>query len=174
VLGICGGYQMLGERITDNVESGAGEVIGLGLLPVETRFERAKVLRWSTGVSPHFWATPARGFEIRHGRVSRLGGQELIATLDGADGCIQGSVAGTSWHGVMEGDEFRRAFLFWVAEERGRRFVPGSRSFAAVREARLDALGDLIERHVDAEALLGLISKGAPAGLPVCPPGGVP
>jgi adenosylcobyric acid synthase len=51
--------------------------------------------------------------------------------------------------------------------------VPGTRPFADVREVHLDRLGDWLEQHVDEPALLELIEKGAPAGLPVIPPGGV-
>lgn len=62
-----------------------------------------------------------------------------------------------------------------MAAVSGRDFVPAPGvSFAASREERLDALGDLIERHVDTDALLRLLEGGAPAGLPVLPPGGAP
>ena len=69
ILGICGGYQLLGERIADDVESGQGEVEGLGVLPVVTTFEREKVLRRRAGRCA--WLdTAAGGYEIRHGRVA--------------------------------------------------------------------------------------------------------
>ncbi len=73
---------------------------------------------------------------------------------------------GTSWHGALEHDAFRRALLQWVAAARGRRFVPGTGSFAAAREARLDALGDLVADHLDTERLTALIEGGVPADLP--------
>jgi adenosylcobyric acid synthase len=73
---------------------------------------------------------------------------------------------GTSWHGVLEHDEFRRALLGHVASVRGRRFVPGTGSFAAAREARLDVLGDLVEQHLDTDRLTALIEGGVPADLP--------
>jgi adenosylcobyric acid synthase len=75
-------------------------------------------------------------------------------------------VLGTSWHGALEHDAFRRALLTHVARVRGRDFRPGNRDFAAAREARLDVLGDLIEQHVDTDRLADLISGGVPAGLP--------
>jgi adenosylcobyric acid synthase len=166
ILGVCGGYQMLGERIEDEVESRAGAVEGLGLLPVRTVFAPAKVLRRRSGSSP-WLGTVASGYEIRHGRVRAGGGEPLLLAGDGElDGSRVGSVAGTSWHGVLESDAFRRALLGWVAELRGRQFVPGTGTFAEVRERRLDLLGDLVERHLDTDRLTALIEGGVPAGLP--------
>ncbi|MHB8658715.1 MAG: cobyric acid synthase [Solirubrobacteraceae bacterium] len=161
ILGICGGYQMLGERIEDDIESGRGTVEGLGLLPVSTRFELDKILRRRTGRSP-LLGTAASGYEIRHGRVQRSGGEDLLVADDGEpDGCLAGSVMGTAWHGALEHDEFCRALLGRVASSRGRRFVAGTTSFAAARAARLDALGDLVTDHLDTAALAALIEAGA-------------
>jgi adenosylcobyric acid synthase len=158
ILGICGGYQMLGATIEDGVESDAARVDGLGLLPITTRFEPEKLLRRVEGT---VLGVPATGYEIRHGRVSR--DEPLL---------IDGDVLGTSWHGLLEGDAVRRAMLSWVAERRGRDWVPGTVAFAAVREAHLDRLADWFGEHVDGPALLDLIDRGAPEGLPVIPPGG--
>jgi adenosylcobyric acid synthase len=83
------------------------------------------------------------------------------------DGCREGSVWGTTWHGVFENDAFRRTFLTHVAAAAGRRFVPAPDvSFAALRSSRLDALGDLVADHLDTAALVRLIEGGAPRGLP--------
>jgi adenosylcobyric acid synthase len=171
ILGICGGYQLLGQRITDRVESGAGEVAGLSLLPVETVFEATKVLANPAGTAPWLGGVPASGYEIHHGRTRALGGQPALDSDDGDLGCRHGPVVGVAWHGIFEGDAFRRAFLGWVAAQRGLDWVAGERPFAAVREERLDALGDLIADHVDTAALLGLLDRGAPPGLPFLPPG---
>jgi adenosylcobyric acid synthase len=166
ILGVCGGYQLLGERIDDEVESRRGTVDGLGLLPVRTVFARDKVLRRRTGRSA-WLATTAGGYEIRHGRVDRDGGTALLEADDGEpDGCVHGAVLGTSWHGVLEHDAFRRALLARVAEARGRRFVPGVGSFADARVARHDVLGGLIAKYLDTERLIALIEGGAPSGLP--------
>jgi adenosylcobyric acid synthase len=169
-LGICGGYQILGGRIRDGVESGEGEVPGLGLLPVETVFGKEKVLTRPEGRAPDFDDAEVSGYEIRHGRVRRLGGEPLFA-VDGsrngeAEGCRDGAVFGTSWHGVFESDDFRRAFLRRVAAERGLEWVAGDESFAARREAQLDRLGDLVAENVDREALLRLMEGGPVQDLP--------
>ncbi|ADP78560.1 cobyric acid synthase [Pseudofrankia inefficax] len=163
VLGVCGGYQMLAETIVDEVESGAGRVDGLGLLPVTIRFAAAKTLGRPDGVA---YGQPVRGYEIHHGVASVHGGEPFL------DGCRAGAVWGTTWHGAFENDGFRRAFLADVAARVGSPWQPrGEVSFAAVRERRLDVLGDLVAEHLDTDALLRLLADGPPAGLPFIPPG---
>jgi adenosylcobyric acid synthase len=163
VLGICGGFQILGETIEDHVESRAGTVNGLGLLPVRVRFAREKTLARPSGRA---LGAPVEGYEIHHGVADVTGGEPFL------DGCRVGSVWGTHWHGSMESDAFRRAFLRRVAADAGRDFVPApGTDFAALREAQLDRLGDLIEEHADTAALLRLIEEGVPDGLPFIPPG---
>ncbi|WP_438488636.1 cobyric acid synthase [Streptomyces sp. S186] len=172
VLGICGGYQMLGERIDDEVESRAGTVDGLGLLPVRVRFAVEKTLARPTGEA---LGERVEGYEIHHG-VAQVSGGDAAFMSDGRgnalDGCRVGAVWGTHWHGSLESDGFRRAFLRAVARAAGRRFVPAPDTrFGALREEQLDRLGDLIEEHADTKALLRLIEEGVPEGLPFVPPG---
>ncbi len=160
VLGICGGHQMLARTITDDVESRAGIVPGLGLLPADVRFGPEKVLARPTGTA---LGHTVRGYEIHHGVVTVDDSAEPFL-----DGARAGSVFGTTWHGALEDDGFRRAFLTEVARVAGRRFaVAPDTDFAAVREARLDALGDLVAEHADTDALWRLIESGPPTGLPV-------
>ncbi|MEU3793164.1 cobyric acid synthase [Streptomyces fructofermentans] len=163
VLGICGGFQVLGEHIEDDVESRAGHVDGLGLLPVRVRFAREKTLARPVGEA---LGETVAGYEIHHGVAEVTGGEAFL------DGCRVGAVWGTHWHGSLESDGFRRAFLREVAAAAGRRFVPAAgTSFEALREEQLDLLGDLIEEHADTDALWRLIESGAPQGLPFIPPG---
>jgi adenosylcobyric acid synthase len=162
VLGICGGYQMLARDLHDEVESRAGRVPGLCLLPTSVRFGPAKVLRRCQATA---LGEPVTGYEIHHGVTEAAGG----APFPG--GCAAGAVYGTSWHGLLESDGFRRAFLREVAAAAGRSFTPAEVSFAGLRERQLDLLGDLITRHADTRALLRLIERGAPAGLPFVSPG---
>jgi adenosylcobyric acid synthase len=164
VLGICGGHQMLARTITDEVESRAGTVAGLGLLPTEVRFAPGKTLGRPVGKA---LGQPVHGYEIHHGVVTVEDGAEPFL-----DGARSGSVFGTTWHGALENDGFRRAFLTEVARISGRRFaVAPDTDFAAVREARLDLLGDLIAEHADTDALWRLVEAGVPAGLPLLPSG---
>ncbi len=171
VVGICGGFQMLGRRIVDDVESRRGAVAGLGLLDVDVSFEAAKRLARPSGTA---LGSPVTGYEIHHGRVVRAGGAPLVTLPDGTgEGVDAGHVIGTHWHGLLENDAFRRALLTRVARRAGRTgfLVAPSTSFAAARAARLDLLGDLVETHLDTEAVLRLIDGGAPHGLPFVPPG---
>jgi adenosylcobyric acid synthase len=163
VLGVCGGYQMLATEIRDDVESRAGVVAGLGLLPATVRFGPDKVLGRPRGTA---FGEPVEAYEIHLGEVVAEGGEAFL------DGCAVGAVRGTSWHGTFENDGFRRAYLAEVAAQAGRQFVPAPDvSFAALRERRLDALGDLVGNHLDTGALLRLLDTGAPPGLPFIPPG---
>ncbi len=112
VLGICGGYQLLGRTIGDPVESGRGDVAGLGRLDVDTVFQPTKLTRQRRGESMGQRAT---GYEIRHGRVTRRNGSEGWIHLDDCygredDGALdaEARVLGTSLHGLFEQDGFRR------------------------------------------------------------------
>jgi adenosylcobyric acid synthase len=160
VLGICGGYQMLADQIDDQVESRQGAVGGLGLLPVRVVFGPRKVLGRPQGRA---LGAPVAGYEIHHG-IAEITDPAAEPFLDG---CRRGAVWGTSWHGALENDDFRRAFLTEVAALAGRDFTPApDTDFAALREARLDALGDLVAGHLDTAALTALISGGPVPGLP--------
>ncbi|HEY4007905.1 MAG TPA: cobyric acid synthase [Pseudonocardia sp.] len=167
VLGICGGYQMLGRRIVDPFESGRGAVHGLGLLDLEIEFDPVKQLARPSGDA---LGHPVTGYEIHHGRVARRGAPPLVTLPDGTgEGADAGAVFGTHWHGLLENDGFRRALLRRVAPDG---FTPAeSTCFAQVRAAQLDLLGDLVERHLDTDAVWRLIEHGAPTDLRFVPPG---
>lgn len=176
VLGICGGFQMLGHEVRDpegverqpSPDAGADDgaatghvVTGLGLLDVSTQFTAEKVLRLPSG---HGLGVEASGYEIHHGRVGLGAGDAFPG------GLRMGNVFGTMWHGSLEGDAFRRAFL---AEALGLAPTAGHApavSFARAREQRIDLLGRLVEEHLDVDALASLATNGAPAGLRVLPP----
>jgi adenosylcobyric acid synthase len=167
ILGICGGYQMLGTAIDDDVESGRGRVDGLGLLPITTRFASEKLLRNRRGHCD-WLSAGASGYEIRHGRVERDGGEPLIAADDGEpEGAWHAAVLGLSWHGVLEHDDFRRRLLGWVAETRGRDFNASAESFETHRERQLARVGELVGEHMDTAVVMDLLSNGAPGDLPV-------
>ncbi|WFE41906.1 cobyric acid synthase [Micromonospora sp. WMMD998] len=176
LLGICGGFQMLGRAIHDPVESRRGSVPGLGLLPVEVTFDRRKTVRRAEGTAAGDADVPVHGYEIHHGRVSAAGPglPPLLRYADGTgEGARLGAVCGTHWHGAFESDAFRRRFLTEVARVAGRtgfKVAPDT-SFAAARERTLDLLGDLVEEHLDTDALWRLIESGPPPGLPFVPPG---
>lgn len=156
VLGLCGGFQMLCARIDDEVESGGGEVPGLGLLDADIVFAPDKVLRR--------WDSPLEGYEIHHGRVKRCS-EDTWFTADGApQGYSRGAVYGTHWHGLFDNDAFRREWLAAAAEAAARPGfspAPGT-DVAARRDAQLDLMADLLAAHLDVDAVLALIGGGPP------------
>jgi adenosylcobyric acid synthase len=163
IVGICGGYQLLGHRLADRagVEAAAGTAVdGLGWLDVDTTFEPDKVTRQRTGRGE---GQVVHGYEIHHGRTSRRPDAPPWLELDGgAEGARSGTgrpVFGTSLHGLFEADGFRHAVLAAAAAHRGRSWVPSTVSFAAAREAQLDRLADLVEGHLDMTAIDRLIRE---------------
>ena len=159
---------MLAGQLEDEVESRRGVVDGLGLLPVRVRFGAAKILGRPRGRA---LGAPVAGYEIHHGVAEVIDPAADQGTEPFLDGCRRGAVWGTSWHGALENDEFRRAFLAEVAALAGRDFTPApGTSFAAVREARLDILADLVSRHLDTAALSHLIENGPTPDLPAIVP----
>jgi adenosylcobyric acid synthase len=149
VLGICGGFQMCARTIDDDVE-GEGVAPGLGLLPVDIAFHAEKVLGRPEGE----WRGHAvDGYTIHHGRPTVDPGAEPF--LDGAH---EGSAWGTMWHGSLECDEFRRAWLSEVAREAGSPWRPreGGTGFGVLRELMIETTADAIEAHIDVDAVLGL------------------
>ncbi len=166
VLGICGGYQMLGRRVLDEVESGRGEVAGLGMLDVETVFEASKVTRQRRG---HALGARVSGYEIHHGRVVRGASasgwirlEDVLGEEDEGARCpAGGGVLGTSLHGLFEEDAFRAGFLAQVAARRAKRFESAGVSFSAARDAQMDRLADLLEAHLDLDALGVVLAEGA-------------
>jgi adenosylcobyric acid synthase len=173
ILGICGGYQMLGSAIDDSVESGTGQVDGLGILPVRTRFAGEKTLGRPAGYA---FGARVTGYEIHHGQVEVAGGDGWFTAKPhggvALDGCRAGATRGTLWHGVLENDSFRRAYLTETARLAGRRFeVAPDVCFAAARQAQFDKLADAVGEHLDTDAIWQLITGGPTPGLRGLPPG---
>jgi adenosylcobyric acid synthase len=162
VLGICGGYQMLGDAIIDEAgtDGAPGEAAGLGPLPVVTTFAVEKTTRPRRGRALD---RDVAGYEIRHGTPARTGDEGWVELHDEhgdeSEGATAGGrVYGTSVHGLFENDEFRRAFLSRVAAARDRPFAPSADSFAAARTRFHDAVADAVEAHLDLDAIAGLIA----------------
>jgi len=155
LLGICGGFQMLCRRITDTVESGAGATDALGLLNAEIDFARDKTLL--------VHAEPLSGYEIHHGQVTDAADPPWRS--DGVDiGLRRGAVFGTHWHGVLDNNVLRRAWLTEAAAAAGRAgfVVAADVDVPGRRDAQLDLMADLLAEHLDVEAVLGLLAHGAP------------
>jgi adenosylcobyric acid synthase len=168
VLGICGGFQMLGRIIEDpdRIESALASVPGLGWLPLRTRFATEKTTRLREGTGPD--GAPVRGYEIRHGRTGALDEWRPWLQLAGPGGTDdvesahdrEALVFGTSLHGLFEEDRFRGEFLSLVAAARGRTWQPSGASFAAARERQIDRVADVCAAHLDLDALWRLVELG--------------
>ena len=156
VLGVCGGFQMLCRSIDDPVESRSGRTEALGMLDVDIEFAPAKVLRRREG-SLH-------GYEIHHGRVARCA-EDTWFEIDGRpEGYRRGQTFGTHWHGLFDNDDFRRRWLTDAAAASGRDgfVVSDDVDVAARRDAQLDVMADLLDLHLDLEAVMALLDDGPP------------
>lgn len=154
VLGLCGGYQMLGRRLADpgGVEGPPGEDAGLGLLDVETVLGGAKTLE---PVDARAWpdGPAARGYEMHVGRTDGPDRVRPAFAVEGrGEGAVSpdGRIVGTYLHGLFAADGFRR----WLLEGWGAR--ASALAFDHQVERTLDDLADHLEAHLDADALLAL------------------
>lgn len=154
VIGICGGFQMLGRAVHDpeGVEGEAGSTAGFGLLDVETRLLPGKQLRQTRG---HLFLANAAvtGYEIHAGVTRGSGLAGTVAELEtGPDGArsIDDRVLGTYLHGLFDETPARDALLRWAGLS-----DPGTApDYAALREAGIDRLADACEMHLDLDRLL--------------------
>jgi len=151
VVGICGGYQMLGRIVRDpqGIEGGAAEAEGLGLLDVETVMAPEKTVRNVSARSAHF-GVPLSGYEIHLGRTSGPDCLRPAAMIDGvADGATSpdGKVFGTYLHGLFLGDAFRWRFL----EDLG--VAAAGIDHRGGVEAALDDIAGQLERALDVDAI---------------------
>ena len=151
VLGICGGYQMLGLRIADpqGIEGPPSKVEGLGLLAVDTVLEGDKVLVEVTG---EVQGVPFKGYEMHVGRTT--GAITPLLAIDGHDaGAVSGRIAGCYIHGLLTDDRQRRHWLQKLGSE------PSTFDYESDVDATLDLLADHIEKHIDCDRLLALAKE---------------
>ena len=157
VMGLCGGYQMLGTQIDDpdGVEGPAGLAKGLGLLDVDTVLAGDKTLSLVSAESVAY-QTPVRGYEIHMGRTSGADCARPMLRIGARhDGAVSadGRVMGSYLHGIFTDDSFRRAFLDDLARQRGRKGVFGQIDFDARVDGVLDDLAEHMAANLDMESL---------------------
>lgn len=177
VVGLCGGMQLMGERLSDplHVESATTDVAGLGLLPLHTTMEEGKRLRYREHIASPCGLPACQGYEIHHGRsrltrpVDRAAlfgtGAEAAAEAGrpGTDclGLLLDHCLGTYVHGLLDNDVFRRALLDRMRASKG--LDPVGTVTPWDVEAALDRLADRVREHVDLQAIrrmLGLAQAG--------------
>ncbi len=162
VIGICGGYQMLGKMVRDSgIEDGTAEdVKGLGLLPVTTEFgeyekHTCQVVKAVTGTGPildRIWGSKLLGYEIHMGKTT----SPTPAFWD--DGCVDenGTIIGTYLHGLFENDAFRDALMAYACERKGITYEP-----PATTSDPYDDLADVISSALDIDAIVALLENQA-------------
>ncbi|MCU0613864.1 MAG: cobyric acid synthase [Desulfobacterales bacterium] len=162
VLGICGGYQMLGHAVhdPDGFEGFPGSTRGLSLLPVETRLVAPK----TTTITKFSWdGVFGTGYEIHMGRTDRIEGKPLFRVHElnaipheAFDGSISqnGQVMGTYMHGLFDSPEILSKWLFQVGIKDVT--VSGAHGFIA-RDAQYDLLAEHFKKHIDIKNLLSLM-----------------
>lgn len=170
IVGICGGFQMLGRSLCDpqGVEGRPGCAQGLGLLPLETVFleEKATVqveaeVLTDRGPFTGLRGVRVRGYEIHMGR-SRGEGEPVFRILGGRsrnDGMISpdGLVWGTYLHGLFENAPLRRALIAWAASRKGLPRGPLRGGEPDVLESSFERLAEAVRRHLDVPWLMELV-----------------
>ena len=154
VLGLCGGYQMLGHTIADpdGIEGKPASVPGLGLLNVTTTMTPDKRVTETTALHPAS-GTTVPGYEIHLGRTAGPDRARPLFTVNGQPEGAQtpnGRVMGSYLHGMFTADPFRRAFLAAIGAS------PGTASYDTTVDETLDALADHLAAHIDTTRLLAL------------------
>jgi adenosylcobyric acid synthase len=160
ILGLCGGYQMLGTRIADplGLEGAPGEAAGLGLLNVETVLTATKALRPVRGeaLGARFY-----GYEMHMGETAGPGTGRAFATFDDgrSDGAVSadGRVMGSYVHGLLADPAQRAALLARLG------IAGGGIDYAAAVDAALDDIAEALETHLDIDALIALAMERSQA-----------
>ncbi|MBS1190816.1 MAG: adenosylcobyric acid synthase (glutamine-hydrolyzing) [Rhodocyclaceae bacterium] len=161
VVGLCGGYQMLGQAIHDplGLEGAAGTTPGLGVLECETVLEQEKQLRNVAGTLALPGAPAMAGYEIHLGVTSGPALETPAVRLEGGrpDGAVSadGQVLGTYCHGLFDHPDALAALLAWAGAEEAERV-----DFAARREADLDRLADAVEGALDWGRVEAILAGG--------------
>ena len=155
VVGLCGGYQMLGRTISDphGIEGPTGTINGLGLLDVDTIMERSKTL-WEIEGTETLSGEAVRGYQMHMGETEGLDrGRPWFSYHGAVEGAISsdGLIMGSYLHGMFASDSFRAAFLNRIKDG-----VAVSASYDAQIETTLDALADHLENHMDLDGLLAM------------------
>jgi adenosylcobyric acid synthase len=160
VLGICGGFQMLGHTLADplGLEGTPGTAPGLGLLDVHTTLARDKQLRRVTG-HLNLDAAAVSGYEIHHGITAGADLQRPAALVDGReDGACSadGRILGTYLHGLFDAPTACHALLRWAGLA-----SPAAYDYVALREQSIERLADALEQHLDLTRIRALLASGS-------------
>lgn len=166
IVGMCGGYQMLGRRIYDphGVESPHREVDGMGLLDIETNFENTKTTcRVEAAVAGnHFSSTASgpgdllRGYEIHMGTSSGdIGLFRLRRLPDHKEEILDGSMKGHCWgtyiHGIFDDDSFRRAVINGLRARKNLTALESGVNYSFIKDHAIDGIASMVQENIDME-----------------------
>ncbi|WP_296902341.1 cobyric acid synthase [Megasphaera sp.] len=179
VVGICGGYQMMGDAVCDpdKTESDLGRVEGLHLLGVTTTFVKKKLTSQVTADCRSLpfgggclTAEGLEGYEIHMGRTEADGRDVypfIVTSRSGEPCCSPAGAArrdGLAWgtyiHGIFDNDDFRRQFLNGLRRRRGWQPLPQTRHYRAEKEAKYDRLADVVRDALDMDRLRQIMEEG--------------
>jgi adenosylcobyric acid synthase len=174
VIGICGGYQMLGESISDSANTeGGGSVAGMGLLPVATEFAEEKRRVRVTAVAANVGGILApltgakiEGYEIHMGVTAPTSEAKPLLTLgnDAVDGCQFGNIYGTYLHGFFDGSECRSRILNALAAHKGVSLTDTAFDFAAYKERNYELLAQGVRDALDMNLIYRILEAGVNFG----------
>lgn len=159
LLGVCGGYQILGRTLSDpdGVENG-GEMHGMGLLPCDTVFQMQKTRTRVTATveTEPFCGAKLEGYEIHNG-FTKTEGTAFCRLSDGrADGCVQGNVFGTYLHGLFDSGELTEKIAAWLCGRKGISYEKAEPlAYALYREEQFDKLAAGVRATLDMDAVYG-------------------
>jgi len=168
LVGICGGYQMLGKKISDpaGMESRRKSVTGLGLLPLETVILKVKLTHQVQAQDLLFNSGAINGYEIHMGSTRILGPLEPVFKItsrsgkpvDIADGAVSknGRIWGSYLHGLFENDAFRRRFLGSLSKNKAGKDLSAG-SYLQAKEKDYDRLADLARKSLDLRKIYALL-----------------
>ena len=154
VVGICGGFQMLGRSVSDPGKmEGGGTSEGLGLLPMDTRFEDRKELRQTkgtigkmSGFYERLSGTTVEGYEIHMGESTS--DEEIFPVM------TKGAVLGTYIHGIFDSPEFTQKLFEILYDKKGlKKAIPVMESASVIRERELEKLADVLRENLDFELI---------------------
>ena len=159
IFGICGGYQLMGEKITDSegVENGIDTIEGLGLLPVETDFYMEKTTRQITGVA--YNGKKITGYEIHQGQSVVKGGQAFSEIEGRKEGCVLNNCVGTYVHGVFDETGFRESYIKKIFDKKGISFDVKTIDIEEYKNSQYDKLADLIRENMDMDKIYEILEN---------------
>lgn len=161
VLGICGGYQMLGETLSDPYGTeGGGEMHGMGLLPIDTVFgdRKTRTRMQATVTAPDFAGAQLDGYEIHTGQTTVHGDPFCILENGQPDGCVNGNIFGTYLHGLFDTGDLSQKLAEYLCRRKGISCEQAAPvSHAAYQEQQFDLLADGIRHALDMDAIYALM-----------------